>query len=361
VEIQAAPDAGFIDVHLCVEDTGIGIDTTDQAALFQPFVQVGQGTEEGRSGTGLGLVISEGLCKIMGATLHLESQPGTGTRVHMNMRMTTLEPAPPTFAALPAPRGPLAALRVLVVDDHPANRLLMAQQLEFMGLRPITAQDGIAGLEAWQREPFDVVIVDCNMPRMNGYDLARAIREQERIQHRPGCAVLGYTANAQPEEHERCRQAGMDDCMFKPISLQSLEQQLRRLEPVSSIPAPAPGVIDLSGLDLLTGGDASAARRLLEQVLDSCRADSAAVAALNLALQPERVRELAHAIKGAARIIRAQQVIDSCEHLELAWANEPPQPVERHAVQALLQALTALEQGLLYHLQRSPAVAAGAA
>jgi two-component system sensor histidine kinase EvgS len=361
VDIHAAPDAGFIDVHLCVEDTGIGIDTADQAALFQPFVQVGQGTEEGRSGTGLGLVISEGLCKIMGATLHLESQPGTGTRVHMNMRMTTLEPAPAAFAALPAPRGPLPALRVLVVDDHPANRLLMAQQLEFMGLRPITAQDGIAGLQAWQREPFDVVIVDCNMPRMNGYDLARAIREQERIQHRPGCAVLGYTANAQPEEHERCRQAGMDDCMFKPISLQSLEQQLRRLEPVSSVPAPAPGVIDLSGLDLLTGGDASAARRLLEQVLDSCRADRAAVAALNLALQPERVRELAHAIKGAARIIRAQQVIDSCEQLELAWANEPPQPVERHAVQALLQALTALEQGLLYHLQRSPAVAAGAA
>lgn len=361
VDVRTAAADGFIDVHLCVEDTGIGISIADQAALFQPFVQINQGPEEGRRGTGLGLVISEGLCKIMGATLRMESQPGAGTQVHMDMRMTTLEPTPAVFSALPAAHGPLAALRVLVVDDHPANRLLMAQQLEFMGLRPITAQDGVAGLQAWQNEPFDVVIVDCNMPRMNGYDLTRAIREQERIQHRPGCAVLGYTANAQPEEHERCRNAGMNDCMFKPISLQSLEQQLRKLEPASSIPPPAPGVIDLSGLGLLTGNDALAARRLLEQVLESCRADREAVAALDLALQPERMLELAHAIKGAARIVRAQQVTDSCEQLELAMADEPPRPLDHNAVQALVQALTALEQGLLYHLQRPLDVAAGAA
>lgn len=353
VDVREVLNDGFIDVHLCVEDTGIGISSTDLAALFQPFVQVGQATEHGRRGTGLGLVISEGLCRIMGATLRMESQPGAGTRVHIEMRMTTLEPAPAVAGPPPTPHGSLAALRVLVVDDHPANRLLMAQQLEFMGLRPITAQDGIAGLQAWQREPFDVVIVDCNMPRMNGYDLTRAIREQERIQHRPSCAVLGYTANAQPEEYERCRLAGMDDCMFKPISLQSLEQQLRRLKPASSIPPPAPGVIDLSGLDLLTGGDATAARRLLEQVLDSCRADRAAAAALGSAPQPQQVLELAHAIKGAARIVRAQQVIGHCEQLELAGVGESPPPHETR-LQALVQALNALEQALLYHLQRSP-------
>lgn len=360
VDVCAAPDNGSIDVHLCVEDTGIGISSADQAALFQPFVQVGQGTEQGRRGTGLGLVISEGLCRIMGAALRMESQPGAGTRVHMDMRMTTLEPTPAVLGTQTAPRGPLAALRVLVVDDHPANRLLMAQQLEFMGLRPITAQDGVAGLQAWHSEPFDVVIVDCNMPRMNGYDLTRAIREQERVQHRPGCAVLGYTANAQPEEQQRCLQAGMNDCMFKPISLQSLEQQLRRLEPVSSIPVPAPGVIDLSGLDLLTGGDPMAARRLLEQVLQSCRADRAALVALDPTLAPEQVLELAHAIKGAARIVRAQQVVDRCEHLEAAGADELPQPPQHIRMQALMQALTALEQGLLYHLQRSAAVGPGA-
>ena len=351
VDISPVADDDFIDVHLCVEDTGIGISSEDQAALFQPFVQVGQGAQGGRAGTGLGLVISEGLCKIMGATLHMESQPGSGTRVHMHMRMTTLEPAPAAFPALPAALAPLAELRVLVVDDHPANRLLMAQQLEFMGLRPITAQDGVAGLAAWHAEAFDVVIVDCNMPRMNGYDLARAIREQERLQHRPGCAILGYTANAQPEEHERCRRAGMNDCMFKPISLHSLEQQLRRLEPVSRIPPPAPEVIDLSGLDLLTGGNAMVARRLLDQVLDSCRCDRAAVSALDPAAELRPLLDLAHAIKGAARIVRAKQVIDCCEQLELAGRDSSPHTLQR----ALVQALTTLEQALLYHLQRSPA------
>uniref|UniRef100_UPI0013CEAF03 response regulator n=1 Tax=Pseudomonas viridiflava TaxID=33069 RepID=UPI0013CEAF03 len=91
-----------------------------------------------------------------------------------------------------------APLNILVVDDHPANRLLMCQQLEFLGHRFSLAEEGQSGLEKWQTGEFDLVIADCNMPVMNGYELTRAIRQQGHLTGKPPCTVLGFTANAQP-------------------------------------------------------------------------------------------------------------------------------------------------------------------
>ena len=110
-------------------------------------------------------------------------------------------------------------LNVLVVDDHPANRLLMCQQLGFLGHRFSSENNGANGLKAWIKGSFDLVIADCNMPVMNGYELTRAIRQYEQAAQRAPCTILGFTANAQPEERLRCKQAGMDDCVFKPINL----------------------------------------------------------------------------------------------------------------------------------------------
>lgn len=130
----------------------------------------------------------------------------------------------------------LTPLNVLVVDDHAANRLLMCQQLEFLGHRFSVAEDGQAGFEVWKAGTFDLVIADCNMPVMNGYELARAIRRQEcQTQQRP-CTVLGFTANAQPEEIQRCKQAGMDDCLFKPLTLTALSQWVEGMEPMDLAP-----------------------------------------------------------------------------------------------------------------------------
>ena len=94
---------------------------------------------------------------------------------------------------------PDSGLKVLVVDDHPANLLLMAQQLGYLGLSHASASDGREGLEKWRRTPFDVLVLDCNMPHMSGYQLATAVRSEERQSGRPRCVILGYTANAQPE------------------------------------------------------------------------------------------------------------------------------------------------------------------
>ncbi|WVV47325.1 response regulator [Pseudomonas sp. NA13] len=95
---------------------------------------------------------------------------------------------------------PVRALSILVVDDYPANRLLLSQQLGYLGHRVQEAQNGVEGLHAWRSEHFDVVITDCNMPLMSGYELARAIRDEERAQNLSPGVILGFTANAQAEE-----------------------------------------------------------------------------------------------------------------------------------------------------------------
>ena len=112
------------------------------------------------------------------------------------------------------------------------------------------------------------MITDCNMPIMNGYELSRSIREYEQREQLVPCVVLGFTANAQPEERQRCVQAGMDDCLFKPISLTVLERQLAHI-----VPKAVHQRLDLQCLEALTGGDPHLSRRLLEELLSSSHQD----------------------------------------------------------------------------------------
>jgi two-component system sensor histidine kinase EvgS len=202
-------------------------------------------------------------------------------------------------------------LNVLVVDDHPANRLLMCQQLEFLGHHHRAETDGETGFQAWKHGLFDLVIVDCNMPVMHGYELARLIRQHEQQQPRAACALLGFTANAQPEEVQRCKDAGMDDCLFKPLSLAALRLWIERVKPVARPPA-----FSLEGLQLLTGGNPKLDQRLLLEVLNSNRLDRQELLDLSQCQDRQSFLDIAHKIKGAARIVQAGRLIDSCEALE---------------------------------------------
>jgi two-component system sensor histidine kinase EvgS len=159
------------EVELTVKriDTGVGISTFDQARLFEPFAQAENCGQLALSGAGLGLVICRSLCQMMGGTLNLNSQPDIGTQIHIKLTVKTLARAPkPRHKNRPLPRR--SAMNVLVVDDHPANRLLMCQQLSYLGHQFTTAHNGAAGLERGRRR-FRPGIADCNMPVMNGYDL----------------------------------------------------------------------------------------------------------------------------------------------------------------------------------------------
>lgn len=341
LQTEDAPDPQQFRLNLTVQDSGIGISAQDQLRLFEPFSQVDNQRGQARSGAGLGLVICRNLCEMMGGSLRLDSEPGQGTQVHMTLNLTSLDPISST--PVPSDNTPAAdhSLRILIVDDHPANRLLLCQQLSFLGHRCETAEDGAQGLERWQAEAFDLVVADCNMPVLNGYELARSIRRHEQAQGMQPCTIWGYTANAQPEEIERCTEAGMDDCLFKPVSLATLDERLAKIIPREQ-PVPA---FNIASVRNLTGDRPAMIRRLLVQLLTSSQQDRHVLASLKADHEREQIREMAHRIKGAARIIRALPVIEACEALEAACVAADEEELT-HLQRTVEKAMRRLEDAL---------------
>lgn len=315
-----------LQIDLRVEDTGIGISNSDLQTLFQPFSQANHGTSS-RGGTGLGLAISRSLCELMGGHLEISSTLGKGTCLDVSLYFNILTPVDHKPAQTVAGRVQGAtALRILVVDDQSANRSLLVQQLSFLGQLVRDATDGAVALALWRSEPFDIVITDCNMPIMNGYDLATRIREDERQLKRKPCVIFGFTANAQPEEKTKCIKAGMDDCLFKPISLNTLSSLLASWQQASDQTPPkvdTGGTVATSGSILehmqeLTGDDPDMLRELLCEALLSCEKDLQELQSLMVGGEPALLSDLAHRIKGAARVVNDGQVIQACDELEAA-------------------------------------------
>jgi two-component system sensor histidine kinase EvgS len=348
LQTEDARSAQQLRLHVVIHDSGIGITEEDQQRLFEPFAQVDHSKQLARTGAGLGLVICRSLCEMMGGTLTLSSQPGDGTRIEMTFDLTTLEPLEAQTTARETAAHASGQLNILIVDDHPANRLLLFEQLCFLGHHCKMAIHGADGLEHWQAETFDLVIADCNMPVMNGYDLTRAIRQQEDNEARPRCTVLGFTANAQPEEKQRCRDAGMDDCLFKPISLTALNDRLIKLTPLQTqAHHKKPDVFDPRSIEALTGERSEMAERLIEQLIDSTREDRTELASLVPGTQRQALQDIGHKIRGAARIIRANEVIASCQALEDASdADATDDVIEAHQ-HVLHAAMVSLEHALL--------------
>ena len=343
-------------LRLTVEDSGIGISLDDQQRLFSPFSQASNHGQAARSGSGLGLMISRTLCEMMGGTLTLSSVVGQGTQVEVRLDLPTLEPLDEPSVCAAQPTQPARVLNVLVIDDYPANRLLLTQQLSFLGHQVSDAADGAHGLRAWRKEHFDVVITDCSMPIMNGYELARAIRDEELSRGLAPGIILGLTANAQPEERNRCLEAGMDDCLFKPISLNDLNARLISVAPAAVVLARAATAssatiegLDLSSLEQLSRGDTLAIRSLLQDLATSNAQDMARLIQLFTQHDLTGLSDLAHRVKGGARIIQAQWLIECCEALE-AGCNGLNSAVLTEAVDALQQAMELLGQRLEIYL-----------
>ncbi|MDR6715236.1 two-component system sensor histidine kinase EvgS [Pseudomonas hunanensis] len=323
VSVRALAKGDCLAVELQVKDSGVGIAQTELAELGQLFRQASNQQQSPRCSAGLGLGISRSLCEMMGGRLFLRSVLGVGTEVDIRLNLPLLpaqEPVPALAAVVVKEGGP--RLRVLVVDDYPANRLLLAQQLDYLGHQARVAEDGAQALRLWLKEHFDVVISDCHMPRLNGHALARAIRLHERRSARSACRLIGLTANAQEEERHRCRTAGMDDCLFKPLGLDSLVQALASCQTAGEQPSEEAPLLDIAHLQQLVGKDSAALNALLSDLRSSNRADLHCLERLG-DTDAQGLAELAHRVKGGAKIARAAPLIAACERLERTITRTP--------------------------------------
>lgn len=211
-------------VHVSVSDTGIGIPEEAQRRLFQPFMQADQSLSRTHGGSGLGLTICKHLVSLMGGTISCESAVGKGTTMRFSVR---LEPATMkskvTVAA--ANQALPAGARVLVAEDHPVNQEVIRAQIANMGLEVETADDGKQAVEAMRHGRFDLVVMDCHMPEMDGFEATRLIRANETSGRVP---IIALTANVLPGIRQTCLDAGMDDYLAKPCSADDLRAALAK-------------------------------------------------------------------------------------------------------------------------------------
>ena len=245
----------------------------------------------------------------------------------------------PAEALAPVLESSSGPLNILVVDDYPANLLLLERQLNTLGHRVTLAENGETALSRWQAARFDLVITDCSMPIMDGHELTRRIRSLESEGALAPCRILGVTANAQAEERARCLASGMDECLFKPIGLQTLKTHLPHAS-AHAQPVPAQGSgFNLNELRHLTQDDEQLTRHLLEQLSQSASEDLAALRALGPDASGDAVRALAHRIKGGAKMLKVRTLVKDCEAIEHAQAQGLPTAELRQQLQTSMQTL----------------------
>ena len=321
----AEPASGdFARVTLSVRDTGIGISAEQQSRLFRPFTQVDNSITRRFGGSGLGLSIVKQLAELMSGDVTVHSLPGSGATFTVTLKLkpafADLRPggvsnlqfaAPQPIAALPANiRG-----RALVVDDNPINCEVLLRQLKVLGIAAEPAADGFAGFSAWRAGDYDVVFADVHMPLMDGFTMTAEIRSIETNERRERTPIIAVTADALAGEEERCRAAGMDDYLAKPVGLDSLRKVLQRWLPDRDAKAPA---IDPTVLDPWVENDGSARRNILlkfsETVSSSSQDIEKAIATGDLAT----LRSAAHRLRSGALAVGARTLSESAAALESA-------------------------------------------
>ena len=217
-------------LRVAVTDTGIGIPPMKLREIFDPFAQADASTTRRYGGTGLGLTISRQLVEMMGGEMLVDSQPGQGStftftaRLGLDQEAAGREAPPVPAAPASAPREgrpPAGGLRILLAEDNLVNQKLAVILLERRGHRVTVATNGRQALEALERQAFDLVLMDVEMPEMDGLSATRAIRQREEVSggHVP---IIAMTAHAMTEHKANCLAAGMDDYLSKPLEPQRL-------------------------------------------------------------------------------------------------------------------------------------------
>ncbi len=332
VRVRALPRPGPDGVLTCtfeVVDSGIGIPSEHASRIFERFAQLDDSSTRRYGGTGLGLAIARQLVEMMGGEIGVESHPGAGSRFWFRLPLLVPDPAalpdPQPAPAPPEPERNHAApapgeAHILLVEDNPVNQTVAAGMLRTLGHRVEMAADGREALAALARSRPDAILMDCQMPVMDGLEASREIRRLEQDGGGPGrVPIIALTAAAFAEDRDRCLAAGMDDYLAKPFELAALEAVLARWLPGDGpgpTPAPEPALarepIDeirsLGGEELLS----EVARTYLDSTPALVEAATAAVAKGDA----EALAVAAHPLKSSSAQLGALHVAELARELE---------------------------------------------
>jgi signal transduction histidine kinase/FixJ family two-component response regulator/HPt (histidine-containing phosphotransfer) domain-containing protein len=339
-----------------VVDTGIGMDAATLGKLFRPFTQADASTTRRYGGTGLGLSICRNLAGMMGGSITVESEPGRGTCFHC--RIACALPTEAEAAQRLARRsGRLTQLsgRVLVADDNLINQKVAVAICEKLGLRADTVANGFEVLAALDRVAYDLVLMDCQMPELDGYEATRAIRQREQDGNLRRLPVIALTAHVMDGETTRCREAGMDDCVSKPMDVNSLYEAASRWLPAVSATQPAEAeaaqsvpAIDatvIEGLRSELGPDADV---VIPELIGAFRNDAIEqIAHMRSCQSAPALSRLAHRLRGSALNVGAAPLADLGKRIEsLAGGGdlEGASKLVPEAEQLVGQAIKALDQ-----------------
>jgi light-regulated signal transduction histidine kinase (bacteriophytochrome)/CheY-like chemotaxis protein/HPt (histidine-containing phosphotransfer) domain-containing protein len=334
VRLEAALDRqgnGAVTVRFAITDTGIGLRPEQIAALFSPFVQADASTTRKFGGTGLGLTICKQLVELMNGEIAIKSQEGEGSTFWFTavFEMAS-DPAPVSMVNLVSTDkesaveksdghlGPTYEMRILLAEDNLTNQEVALAQLEKLGYKADVVSNGAQAIEALRHGRYDLILMDCEMPTMDGHEATRNIRESGNSD----IPIIAVTAHAMSEERDRCLSEGMNDYLSKPVDLACLAEVLAKWSPGADLPATQPQDIPqetasseqtpvifdseaflkrLMGDRILAGillkgflGDAPKQLIILKNLLEETDAPS--------------VRLQAHAIRGAAATVGAEIV-----------------------------------------------------
>lgn len=361
--VKFTPVGGHVDLRIHsqpnrmmrieVADTGPGVPPEQRHLLFEDFVQLSVAGGADAQGTGLGLAISARLVSLMGGTIGCESPPGGGALFWVEIPCTPAElveeqPQPQPDAAAPQD----AALHILVVDDVLPNRQIAKAMLEGAGHRVTTTEDGAGALLAMTRERFDAVLMDLQMPQMDGFETTRRIRALPAPASE--VPVIALTASALPEQVAAAQRAGMDGHLAKPLDRVALLETVRRL-PRRSDPGQTTedktGVplLDASALDVLERELGHAAHGILAEFVGELRRALALLVNASPAerTDPAHVQHAAHRLVGAARTLGAVRLAEEAEALQKVARGGDASPSLQAAVVSVAQAsLPALDERL---------------
>jgi signal transduction histidine kinase/DNA-binding response OmpR family regulator len=312
-------------VRFAVEDSGIGIPREAQRTLFTAFSQAEASTSRRYGGSGLGLAICKQLLAMMGAEIEVTSAPGRGSRFSFAIPLAAARgPVPQADAAAGESTRPERRFdaTVLVVDDNEVNREVAAVILEAWGCRTHFAADGREALERLRESRPALVLMDCHMPGLDGFECARAIRSQESASGAARLPIVGVSASTSREERARCAASGMDGFLPKPINLAAVGALLQRWcagaapAPDAPVPAAAGALLDHAHLAEMRAAAGAEFAQLAARFAHSSREQLAAMQAALRWEDGAALRQAAHKLRGSAAALGAAALAARCADIE---------------------------------------------